>query len=77
LDTPSNAEEKIWTSGGRGSNGVTGGQRKLHNEELCNFYLSPKPLIKPLKIGWVEHVARIEMRITLKAREHLKRPPCW
>jgi hypothetical protein len=40
--------------------GVTGGRRKLHNEELHNLYSSPSVIriIKSRKIKWAEHVAR-------------------
>jgi hypothetical protein len=37
---------------------VTGGRRKLHNEELHNFYSSPNiiKMIKSRRIRWVGHV---------------------
>jgi hypothetical protein len=40
---------------------VTGGWRKLHNEELHNLYSSPSiiRMIKSRTITWVEHVARM------------------
>jgi hypothetical protein len=41
--------------------GVTGGWRKLHNEELHNLYSSPSTInriIKSSRIRWAEHVAR-------------------
>jgi hypothetical protein len=40
---------------------VIGGCRKLHNEELCNFYssLSTIRMIKLRRIRWARHVARI------------------
>jgi hypothetical protein len=42
---------------------VTGGWRKLHNEELHNFYSSPSILviriIKSRRMVWVGHVARM------------------
>jgi hypothetical protein len=40
---------------------VTGGWRKLHNEELHNLYYSPSiiKMIKSRKIRWAGHVARI------------------
>jgi hypothetical protein len=44
---------------------VTGGWRKLHNEELHNLYSSPSiiRMIKSRRMRWAEHVARIwEMR---------------
>jgi hypothetical protein len=41
--------------------GVTGGWRKLHNEELHNLYSSPNinRIIKPRRIRWAGHVARM------------------
>jgi hypothetical protein len=40
---------------------VTGGWRKLHNEELHNLYSSPSiiRMIKPRRVRWVGHVARM------------------
>jgi hypothetical protein len=41
---------------------VTGGWRKLHNEELRNLYSSPSPIIRMMKsrrMRYPEHVARI------------------
>jgi hypothetical protein len=40
---------------------VTGGWRKLHNEELHNLYTSPSiiRIIKSRRIGWAGHVARM------------------
>ena len=42
--------------------GVTGGWRKLHNEELHDLYSSPNivRVIKSRRKGWVGHVARME-----------------
>jgi hypothetical protein len=39
---------------------VTGGWRKLYNEELRNFYSSPSiiTMIKTRKMKWVGHVVR-------------------
>jgi hypothetical protein len=45
-------------------NKVTGGWRKLHNEELHNLY-SPPSIIRIIKSGrmtWADHVARIGKR---------------
>jgi hypothetical protein len=41
--------------------GVTGGWRKLHNEELHNFYSSPNivRVIKSRRVSWAGHVARM------------------
>jgi hypothetical protein len=41
--------------------GVTGGWRKLHNEELHNLYSSPSKIIiiKLRRMRWVGHVARM------------------
>jgi hypothetical protein len=41
--------------------GVTGGWRKLHNEELHNLYSSPSiiRIIKLRRMGWAGHVARM------------------
>jgi hypothetical protein len=40
---------------------VTGGWRKLHNEELHNLYSSPSiiRIIKSRRVGWAGHVARM------------------
>jgi hypothetical protein len=41
--------------------GVTGGWRKLHNEELHNLYISPSiiRIIKSRRMKWAGHVARM------------------
>jgi hypothetical protein len=41
--------------------GVTGGWRKLHKEELHNLYSSPSiiRIIKSRRMRWVGHVARM------------------
>jgi hypothetical protein len=41
---------------------VTGGWRKLHNEELCDLYSSPSiiRMMKSRRMRWTRHVARIE-----------------
>jgi hypothetical protein len=43
---------------------VTGGWRKLRNEELHNLYSSPSiiRMIKSRRIRWAEHIARIGRR---------------
>jgi hypothetical protein len=40
---------------------VTGGWRKLHNEEFSNLYASPNiiRIIKSRKMRWARHVARM------------------
>jgi hypothetical protein len=40
---------------------VTGGWRKLHNEELHNLYSSPSIIrvIKSRRMRWARHVARM------------------
>jgi hypothetical protein len=41
-------------------NEVTGGWRKLHKKELCDFYSSPSiiRIMKSVRITWAGHVAR-------------------
>jgi hypothetical protein len=43
---------------------VTGGWRKLHNEEFNNMYSSPSMIrmIKSRRMRWVGHVARLGRR---------------
>jgi hypothetical protein len=43
---------------------VTGGWRKLHNEELRNLYSSPSTIrmIKSRRMRWAGHVARMGRR---------------
>jgi hypothetical protein len=43
---------------------VTGGWRKLHNEELHILYSSPSiiRMIKSRKMGWAGHIARMEAK---------------
>jgi hypothetical protein len=40
---------------------VTGGWRKLHNQELRDLYSSPSiiRIIKTRRVMWAEHVARM------------------
>jgi hypothetical protein len=51
------AKENIWTE----NDEVTGGWRKLHNEELHNFYSSPAiiKMTKSRTLRWVGHVAQM------------------
>jgi hypothetical protein len=59
---------------------VSGGWRRLHNEELLNLYASPNIIraIKSGRIGWADHVARVaEMRnsyTVLVGKPERKRP---
>jgi hypothetical protein len=59
---------------------MTGGWRKLHNEELHNLYYSPSiiRIIKSRKMRWAGHVARMrEKRIVyrlLVGKPERKRP---
>jgi hypothetical protein len=45
---------------------VTGGGRKLHNEELHNLYSSPYiiRMIMSRRMGWAGHVAHMEDKRT-------------
>ena len=40
--------------------GFTGEWRRLHNEELNEFFPSTNIVIKSRRIGWAGHVARID-----------------
>jgi hypothetical protein len=46
---------------------ITGGWRKLHNEELHGFYSSPNiiQVIKSSRMGWVVHVAHMGENISV------------
>jgi hypothetical protein len=61
--------------------GVTGGWRKLHNEELHNLYSSPSMIriIKSRRMRWPRHVARMglkrNMYRVLVGKPEGKRPP--
>jgi hypothetical protein len=68
--------------------GVTGGWRKLHNEELHNLYSSPSiiRIIKSRRMRWAGHVARIggkrNVYVLLVRKPEGKRPlgrprPSW
>jgi hypothetical protein len=54
---------------------VTGGWRKLHNEELHNLYSSPNTIkmIKSRRLSWAGHVARIQEKMNAYKRP-LRRP---
>jgi hypothetical protein len=43
---------------------VTGGRRKLHNEELHNLYASPSiiGMVESRRMRWTGHVARMGRR---------------
>jgi hypothetical protein len=66
---------------------VTGGWRKLHNEELHNLYSSPNVIriIKSRRVRWAGHVTRTEekrntYRILMgkpEGKRPLKRPRRW
>jgi hypothetical protein len=61
-------ENRVLRLSGPKRGGVTGGRRKLHNEELHNLYSSPS-LVRIIKwrwMRWAEHVARMEKRITYR-----------
>jgi hypothetical protein len=47
---------------------VTGGWRKLHNEELHNFYYSPSiiRMIKSRRMRWVGHIAQTGVKRNAK-----------
>jgi hypothetical protein len=52
-------ESRVLRSFGLKRDEVTGGWRKLHNEELCDLYSSPSiiGMIKLRRMRWVGHVA--------------------
>jgi hypothetical protein len=60
---------------------VTGGWRKLHNEELHNLYYSPSiiRIIKLSRMRWVGHVERMgekrDVYSLLVGKPEGKRPP--
>jgi hypothetical protein len=57
------AENRVRRIFGQKRGEVTGGWRKLHNEELYNFYSSPSTfiirMIKSRRMRWAGHVVRI------------------
>jgi hypothetical protein len=55
-------ENRVLRIFGPKRDGVMGGCRKLHNEELHNLYSSPSinRIIKSRRMRWVGHVARME-----------------
>jgi hypothetical protein len=65
---------------GRKRDGVTGGWRKLHNEELHNLYSSPSVIriIKSRRMRWAGHVARMgekkDVHRLLVGKPERKRP---
>jgi hypothetical protein len=66
--------------------GVTGGWRKLYNEELHNLYSSPSiiRIIKSKRMRWAGHVARIGEKRNVyrllvgkpEGKTPLRRPRC-
>jgi hypothetical protein len=54
-------ENRVLRIFGPKRDGVTGGWRKLHNEELRDFNSSPSiiRIIKSRKMRWAGHVARM------------------
>jgi hypothetical protein len=55
-------ENRVWWGiFGPKRDGVTGGRRKLHNEELHNLYSPPSiiRIIKSRRMRWAGHVARM------------------
>jgi hypothetical protein len=54
-------ENRVLRIFGPKKDGVTGGWRKLHNEELHNWYSSPSiiRIIKSRRMRWVAHVERM------------------
>jgi hypothetical protein len=61
------------TTYGQKRDEVTGGWRKVHNEELHNLYSSPNitRMIKSRRMRWAGHVARMG-RITIGGRARRK-----
>jgi hypothetical protein len=70
----------LWSIFGPLRNGVTGGWRKLHNEELHNLYPSPSiiRIIKSRRMRWARHVAQMwekrNMYRLLVGKRERKRP---
>jgi hypothetical protein len=54
----------MWRIFGSKSDKIVGGWRKLHSEELHNFYSSPNisRMIKSRGMRWAGHVAHMETR---------------
>jgi hypothetical protein len=71
---------------GQRRDGVTGGWRKLHNEELHNMYSSPGiiRIIKSRRMRWAGHVARMGAKRIVyslfvgkpEGKRPLRRPRC-
>jgi hypothetical protein len=60
--------------------GMTGGWRKVHNEELHDVYSSPSiiKIIKSRRMRWAGHVARIwETRNAFRGRETTRKTKTW
>jgi hypothetical protein len=58
-------ENRVLRIFGQKGDEVTGGWRKIHNEELRNLYSSPSiiRIIKSRRMGWARHVARMGRRM--------------
>jgi hypothetical protein len=56
----------LWRIFGPKTNEVTGGWRKLYNEELCNLYSLPNiiRMIKSRRMRWTGHAARMGTKRT-------------
>jgi hypothetical protein len=65
---------------GQKRNEMTGGWRKLHNEELHNLYSSPRivRMIKSRRMRWAGHVAQMMEKMNafglLVGKSELNRP---
>jgi hypothetical protein len=56
-------------------NEVTGGWRKLHNEELHNLYTLPSiiRMIKSRRMRWAGHVARMAEKRKTRRKETIRK----
>jgi hypothetical protein len=69
-------ENKVLRIYGPKMNEVTGGWRKLHNEELHDLYFSPSiiRIIKSRRMRWAGHVARMGKREMPEGKRPIGRP---